>query len=444
MIKKIFYIPLLLLTVALGTFALNSANVAQAASVYDDAVRTSENAEAGFPTTILHNMNVPWSEVFNSTSGSFVFLEDKTYTWTGDALTNYSDIKDVWDNKESWGVTQVIQPYGELQLHVWFTSNFADMAEFVNYGSYSGLLVNTSSTRSITISVNYYTGNIVVTTGDIAGSTAGIISENTDGSGIQFLSWFANVPINYPPGYEGSTPPDSEPTEEPIPDFSSIVSLNYYVNNKKLDWYNSTDWGDSDLSRVACEYYLTLFNEEDPYSPIQIDSFIGSCSDELRTYNLEEYGEYTLSMTVYYDTNNDSVYSELTGDDIVGEVSLLIKVDGQIFQGGGGSEWRDNTRFEPSSCIQETFPYINLVGCTQMFGKVFSILTFGVIDFANVYDLSGCVSLVTLGSWLGLPSSTVCPQVSETVRNIVTPFVTFGVVLAVITFISRQKGEDQG
>ena len=63
MIKKIFYIPLLLLTVALGTFALNSANVAKASSVYDDAVRTSENAEAGFPTTILHNMNVPWSEV---------------------------------------------------------------------------------------------------------------------------------------------------------------------------------------------------------------------------------------------------------------------------------------------------------------------------------------------------------------------------------------------
>ena len=91
------------------------------------------------------------------------------------------------------------------------------MAEFVNYGTYSGLLLNTSSTRSITISVNYYTGNIVVTTGDIAGSTAGIISDNTDGSGTQFLSWFANVPINYPSGYEGSTPPDSNQQKNQFP-----------------------------------------------------------------------------------------------------------------------------------------------------------------------------------------------------------------------------------
>ena len=170
----------------------------------------------------------------------------------------------------------------------------------------------------------------------------------------------------------------------------------------------------------------------------------GPCNGERRTVDVESLEMYGLRLDVMYDTNNDGIWMPDDPSELAGSVDLDINIDGQTFTGGGGSNWNDNNRFEASSCTQEFFPFINLVGCAEMFGKALNILSFGTISLGNVYDTSGCVALNTLGGWLNLPNSTVCPQIDSTIRSIVTPFVTLALAMAAVGFISRQKAEDVG
>ena len=259
-----------------------------------------------------------------------------------------------------------------------------------------------------------------------------------DNSAYDTEIWFLNVPFVAPVDYEGVIPPDSWTPPVSLPDYSDIVSVNYEVQNKRIKFWNSTVWGDVDVSELQCRFTLAGVTSGVLYD-VQ-----GSCNEEMRVVDVEVYEVYAVRLDVMFDTNNDGIFFPDEPSELAGSVLLNIKVDGQTFAGGGGSNWNDNNRFEPSSCTQEFFPFINVVGCMEMFGKALSILSFGTVNIGNVYNQEGCIALNTLGGWLNVPSQTVCPQIDSAIRAIVTPFVTLALAMGAVAFITRQKAEDIG
>lgn len=123
------------------TLALQGASVS-AVSVFDDSLQTVPDVQLGWSTRTPDdyiNMNNSYSEVFRNTSDDFYSIPDYSFQWTGDALSNYSAIKDEWDNKIHWGVSQIrlgtSEPYS-YRIEVWFTSDPDAYIQPVNYGSY--------------------------------------------------------------------------------------------------------------------------------------------------------------------------------------------------------------------------------------------------------------------------------------------------------------------
>lgn len=95
------------------------------------------------------------------------------------------------------------------------------------------------------------------------------------------------------------------------------------------------------------------------------------------------------------------------------------------------------------SCFSETFPYVDMDGCTAVIENLVNNLSFGAITFPDwEVNSDGCHTLGPLGDWINVaPSSrTVCPQFSSTVRNTVTPFLTFVLGITIIgALISKTR-----
>lgn len=83
------------------------------------------------------------------------------------------------------------------------------------------------------------------------------------------------------------------------------------------------------------------------------------------------------------------------------------------------------------NCVIEEAPYINFPDCRDQFIKIGNILTFNSISFISI-EASGCRTLGTIGDWLPLENKTVCPQVPSEIRQVVTPFITFGTMLLLV------------
>jgi hypothetical protein len=68
-------------------------------------------------------------------------------------------------------------------------------------------------------------------------------------------------------------------------------------------------------------------------------------------------------------------------------------------------------------------------------------LTFGTVKLGNDYNFNNqCRTLGTIGDWMNLDNKTVCPVMPESVRNIITPFITFALGLMTIKFIASKTG----
>lgn len=68
--------------------------------------------------------------------------------------------------------------------------------------------------------------------------------------------------------------------------------------------------------------------------------------------------------------------------------------------------------------------------------EIGNILTFNSISFIRI-ETSGCRTLGTIGDWLPLDNKTVCPQVPAEMRQVITPFITFGTMLLLVYGVIR-------
>lgn len=94
-----------------------------------------------------------------------------------------------------------------------------------------------------------------------------------------------------------------------------------------------------------------------------------------------------------------------------------------------------------SDCFQGDLPFtFDIDACLGFFSPIFNLLSFGQIKLGESwnYGNTGCGYLTVLGGWVGLPNGTqICPQFSDTVRNVVTPFLSVILGLISLGFLSR-------
>lgn len=92
-------------------------------------------------------------------------------------------------------------------------------------------------------------------------------------------------------------------------------------------------------------------------------------------------------------------------------------------------------------CMKPEFPFMDINACISNFETIVNMLAFGQLELGNVwiFETGQCRNLTSIGPWLGLSNTYVCPQFPEYIRNVVTPFVTFLLGLLSVQFITRLR-----
>lgn len=94
-------------------------------------------------------------------------------------------------------------------------------------------------------------------------------------------------------------------------------------------------------------------------------------------------------------------------------------------------------------CFTETFPFMDIPSCLSNLGIITSILSFNVININGRFDSTPCRTMTTIDSWMHLNHPTLCPQVPQIVRDIVTPFVTMALGLMMLKFLTEPNGRER-
>jgi len=94
-----------------------------------------------------------------------------------------------------------------------------------------------------------------------------------------------------------------------------------------------------------------------------------------------------------------------------------------------------------TNCFDENFPYVDLVDCVDNMKNVITLLSFNTLKFGNSWQTpDGCHTLTVIGDWLNLTNRTICPQIPQAMRDIITPFITLGLGLTTVLFLGRREG----
>jgi len=403
--------------------ALTGAQPVYAASEYDDIIHNSSTAKVYYNESdavdISSNFESKVTELCNSTAsaslsraihdgGHYAVLNLQVSQ--GSSQPNYQVVDIIWSEFESPGTT------------IW---------QF-------GALYPTNPDRGIRLQNPSGSGMSCYDFGP-GGPGEPIASRGQTNGVWTYQAYFANYDVEYPEGYAGETLGTIADQPSVKPDYNDIVTLSFSVENKVIYYWDTTIWGDADKSKIVCRY---TFAKE---GGNVLSDTMGPCDGEVKTVTVDSYGTYAVRMDIVYDSNHDGFLNPEDPEEIVGSVGRELKVDGQTYSGTSGSTWNSDNRFEPSSCFQDFFPWVNLVGCGEVMGQAVQLLSFNTIKLNNEYDTgNNCVALSTLGSWIFAPNATVCPQIPATIRNIVTPFITLALAMGLIRFIVNHRAEDIG
>jgi len=206
-----------------------------------NAASWADNVIEVVPEMVLHqtfggyddiDISVNWPGVFEATSGN-VTTGGSTYDYSwGSESSNYSAFKDIWDNKEYWGVSSLsYSDGGTVSALIWATEDPNATGTF--YGgppctvgvNYCALTVNDHGYDTFWIVVSLVDSDSVVVETSGSGTTNDIAHMYIGGS--QRMIYFAYLEsIDYPTDYEGPIPPE---TGGPTPVF--IPKIGYHVTD---------------------------------------------------------------------------------------------------------------------------------------------------------------------------------------------------------------------
>lgn len=236
--------------------------------------------------------------------------------------------------------------------------------------------------------------------------------------------------IDYPQDYEGELIPDTwQPPTPPLtwaPDFQHVQSIDWKIKlqDRNFNTFDPVPFTCNEGLTPVIQYDL-LNNDTSEL----LDQGIFSPTIQYE-FQSEKYGietEYKFIGNYYCgDAEDDPTFSHQT------TYYFTLNASGTHVP-------------DTPSCFSDTFPYVDIDGCTAVVENLVNNLSFGTINFPNwSIQSDGCHTLGTIGDWINVPSSsrTICPQFSSTVRNVVTPFLTFVLAITIIGVLVTKSRND--
>lgn len=259
----------------------------------------------------------------------------------------------------------------------------------------------------------------------------GVPDNTTSTSGRYYYHYSKNLDTQLPDGYEGVIPADFEPYIPP--DNSESLDFKYIINDKNMKLQSTTE-SPPIKENTMCMFAYSVKMEDGSESTGQIgEQSHETCTDEIN-FDVFEYGDYKITFSTFDDLNNDGIYNQI--EENTGNKTKEVKVDGGIHDSTTQS-FNDLM----AECINDQAPFIHLDKCTQVAGKLLSMMTFNKSYFGTQWTTNDeCRNLVVLGNWIGVGHKTICPMFPQSIRNIVSPFVTLLLGLIILKFITSNAG----
>lgn len=420
---------------------------ASAASIYDDVITvggdftvsntfTGSGGACGASAPNEQDLYSSWASLITDPTA---YAPGQNTGLITDAITAYNDALTAGTG---WGVLQYTNTnngssvggadmaVGDQALFVVWNA-VDNQLTFGDYASNPALLSGTDTYNARIVWYNNG-GNCELKVASLYKGAGPLQPTSITGTAVTFL----NFDIIYPAGYEGEIAPDSPPVPPVIaeitPDISIQSILNWHVTAHDLNFntfdkvpFTCTDDGNNvvtDESGLTPVMSIEIYNS----SNVLIDSG-------------------TISPTVPFEFDvpkleSDNDYTIITKYDCGGTVEFPNSDELLFTVNQFGSELVDVTPcFNPADITD-----FDINECLQAFYNILDNLMFNTVKVggADISDKkSGCYTLGTLGDWLNVPTSsrTICPQFPDTIRNIVTPFVTFLLGLIVMRSIINKS-----
>lgn len=238
-----------------------------------------------------------------------------------------------------------------------------------------------------------------------------------------------NINYNYPTGFEGnnynSTYVEPNPPNEHIPDI-------------KMRGFNNWQgvFADNNFSTFD-EVPFTCVGELAPIIRGELWDMSASPTVKLDDFTASATGIFTLDLPKITDeARNYKIVSWYECDDDENVFPYNHHYEFTIDKFGNLEQQTLTT-----SCLKDTFPYVEFDECMENVFGVVELLAFRNPNFGNEWalDTGDCATLAIFDEWLHLDNNVVCPAFSNTVRNLVTPFVLFLLGLSTIRIINRQQ-----
>lgn len=384
---------------------------ASAISAYDDLVRTTDKLEIN-QNGYVQDITLDWySELLNNS--------DSTFQGTNPDIMRQC-MSERLDDGKGWAISQSVFTSGIKQVVLVCASSQNEVATF------EGLTPNRNVQVSNSIQCVFFSFSGALKLQCYSDYSYRIVLTET-GVANEITPLFVNYDVNYPVDYEGQIIPDSY--TPPIvytykPDISvlNVVDWKITLQDRNFNTFDGVPFTcDQGLAPII-EY--DLFNND---INERIDQGVFSPTIPYE-YQTEKYGIETEYKFIgnYYCGSEDGqpTFSHQT------TYYFTVTKDGLFI------------RETVEDCITSSFPFVDINGCISNLELLLNSLSFGAIKFPKwEFDTSGCRTLGTIGDWINVPSSsrTVCPQFPSSVRNIVTPFVTFVIGATILGAIATKS-----
>lgn len=378
------------------------APTASAASPYDDIVRNIDSLniyQDGFDP--YGNINVTYTAI----------MDEK-------CTSRYESFQNALNNPD--GKWQIVwYDWGTYSsVSIYWTEDNSDTSRFrIPFGTQT--MLSTDYTEAVSLYQFNNTGMRCDSLGDNGTVDIYPIPQQNPESWM-FLSTY---PITYPDAYEGEIIPETQnpviPSNE-TPNWYTSDAVDYLVN------IHDTNFNTFDGNPFLCQpddlapvLYWTIYNNT---TNVQMATGVQSATSQI---NFQASKNNTLTeyrIEGYYDCGGDPIFTEL------GIKIFSINQYGML----------DNKILD--DCLIPDFPFIDMNGCLNNVYAMIGLLSFNSVKFGNVWQTSdSCYNLVILDDWINLSNPTICPQFPSSVRNIITPFVTFILGIITIGFIVKRK-----
>lgn len=442
-----------LAVLAACAFALTGAKSVNAASIYDGAIRTTPQLSI-INNDGSHNIDIGDPE-------SAYYYQDLLSTCTG--FTSALSTGSVTISQQL-ATLSTEETYGDVGVFAYWDNSPQSYtpSNFVSAGSGEyGLSAPTFDHFAyIRVRANG-TVDTLCESGFLSffASTSGQIDSIYNN--FEAYIFYTTYSVTYPTGYEGTLIPSEPPTTE-VP-LSYIV--NFTLSNTKT--YATAEFSSKETDPVSNlkdpkRIWWRLYDSTDPLeSELLYGDSLCDVDIPIKTpfnttthcpeFEVDTTRQYTLVATVN-PINNENI--DQTGYEITWkQTSYLIDFSkssaGSTENCEPGATYGDINHLNciaPEdlqfvNCFIETFPFIELNECLNNMELLVNLLSFKSISYANDWSPTvECHDLATLGDWLPLDNTTVCPQIPSFIRLITTPFVTFLLGLLTIKFLTSREG----